>query len=504
MLNRFALSARSAVSSWHSPARAAVAIGIAAAAAILSFRGFYEPDLWWHLAQGRENLSGRLVRANVFSFTFPEYRQHFTSWLFDSTAYVAWIAGGGAAIQILQAGLLTATLVLVYRACRLRARTPTPVAAVAVLILGFFVIEPRAIPRPHLVSFACIAGCSLLVARGAARRSAAPLYWAVPAVAVWSNFHVEAIFGVLFLATFAACELVRPGDLPRHEAWRAAGAAAACGAATLATPYGWGLVRYVRENALVPQLLSIAELQPPYLPDYRAFFVYLAVAGALLVSRPRDLRLWEVLSAAIFAVLGLTYLRLTPLIFLVTAPMIAARLGAWIERGLDRRAILFTSLAVGILVSRIPIATLALELRAGTGAVKPAAYFSEDAVAFARAEGLEGPLFNSFNLGGYLAWTLFPRARTFQDSRLQAYPPEHFLTIINASASQADWDLIVSGVDWAVLSNPRPNQLSGAGRFPVADWATVFRDEAMEIVVRRRGRYGRLASFHERRFVGTR
>jgi hypothetical protein len=47
-------------------------------------------------------------------------------------------------------------------------------------------------------------------------------------------------------------------------------------------------------------------------------------------------------------------------------------------------------------------------------------------------------------------------------------------------------------VDWAVLSIPRPNQLSGEGRFPIADWALVYQDDAIEILVRRTGRYAGL------------
>ena len=48
--------------------RAPLLIAAIAAAAILSFRPIYEPDLWWHLAHGRENLNGPLVRTHLFSF----------------------------------------------------------------------------------------------------------------------------------------------------------------------------------------------------------------------------------------------------------------------------------------------------------------------------------------------------------------------------------------------------------------------------------------------------
>jgi hypothetical protein len=78
----------------------------------------------------------------------------------------------------------------------------------------------------------------------------------------------------------------------------------------------------------------------------------------------------------------------------------------------------------------------------------------------------------------------------FQDTRFQAYPPEHFRRTIAASVSQAEWDRVVAGVDWAVVSAPRPNQLSGAGRFPLSEWRSVFHDDAVEIVVRRTGKFG--------------
>ncbi len=60
------------------PARAGAsgAVGVAlvllalAASAVVSFRWCYEPDLWWHLAHGREIAAGALPRTNLFSAVF--------------------------------------------------------------------------------------------------------------------------------------------------------------------------------------------------------------------------------------------------------------------------------------------------------------------------------------------------------------------------------------------------------------------------------------------------
>jgi hypothetical protein len=467
------------------------ALAITGAAFVLSFRPIYEPDLWWHLAQGRENAAGRLIRSNLFSFNYPDYRQNYTSWGFDTAAFAAWTAAGPVAIQALQAGVLALTLAVVYAACRVRSGVA---GAAAVLMLGFFILEPRAIPRPHLVSFAALAACALVLERAFARRSAAALWWSVPIVALWSNFHVECSFGVAMIALAAASIAVRPASWPANERRRAVVVAVVCAAATLANPYGWGLLKYFYENWSVPQILDIAELQPPPLSTYRAFYAYLALSVALLAWRARDATVREVVVFAAFAALGLRFIRLTPLVWLATAPTVSHQLDRLASRRAARLMLAGAAVSLGITVSRLPIQQLFTQLAVGHRAVAPESFFSPQAIAFARRAGLEGPVFNSHNLGGYLAWSMYPAVRVFQDARLQAYPPEHFLSILVAARSQDDWNVLVADVDWAVLSVPRPNQLSGAGRFPPSDWAVVFRDEAMQIVVRRRGKYGTLAA----------
>jgi len=477
--------------------RLTLALAILIAAALLSFRTVYEPDLGWHLAHGREDAAGRLVRTNVFSFVAPDYRQHYTSWLSETVAYEAWALGGGAAVQTVMALTLAAAFAFLYAACRTRAEM---LPSIAVLLVSFMVIEPRAIPRPHLASFVGMAVCSWLIHRASAASSVRPLLWAPPLIALWSNAHIECVFGIALLGVFGVAEWLVPSTLSRRQAAQAIAIAAACLPAALLNPYGWGLFLYVYENASVPQLLAIAELRPAYWDQYRAFFIYAALALLALAAPIKRMVVWQLASTVACAALGWRYLRLTPLVVFVTAPLVAARLTALTTRGrVDARAVLVIALALTAVMARAPLQTFVTRLHAGD--VHPAAMFSPRAIDFVRAEGLAGALFNSHNLGGWIAWTLYPDARTFQDSRLQAYPPDHFRRMLEASRSQPAWDALVSGVDWAMLSIARPNALSGVGRFPPSSWATVFWDEAVEIVVRRDGRHASLAGTREYRIL---
>src|SRR5215218_252211 len=88
---------------------------LVAAASLVSFRSTYEPDLWWHLAQGREAAAGRLVHTNLFSAAYADYPQHYSSWLFDVGAYELFTRFGAAGAQAAQALLIAAALAIVAR-----------------------------------------------------------------------------------------------------------------------------------------------------------------------------------------------------------------------------------------------------------------------------------------------------------------------------------------------------------------------------------------------------
>ena len=90
--------------------------------------------------------------------------------------------------------------------------------------------------------------------------------------------------------------------------------------------------------------------------------MYLGVAVVLLITQPRRLALWEAAVALTFGVLGWRYLRQTPLLFLATAPMLAARLTWLTQVGIDARAMLVTAIASALLIARIPVTTMASEV----------------------------------------------------------------------------------------------------------------------------------------------
>ena len=265
-----------------------VALAILVASAVVSFRSVYEPDLGWHLAQGRENMSGRLVRTNVFSLTLPRLPS---------------------ALHVVVVGHERVRRVACRRRCRdpgarrrhrcgRRCRSSIWRAACSRAFCrrcssGSRVLRARAARDPAAAPrVVCgIAACSWLIQRSIATRSRQDrLCGRCRSSRCGATSTARCIFGVAARRALRGASSRGRRRSTRQDAVHALAIAAACAAALLVNPYGWGLLHYLYENASVPQLLSIAELRPAYLPTYRAFFAYAAIAVLLLLSLPRRSR----------------------------------------------------------------------------------------------------------------------------------------------------------------------------------------------------------------------
>ena len=98
-----------------------------------------------------------------------------------------------------------------------------------------------------------------------------------------------------------------------------------------------------------------------------------------------------------------------------------------------------------------------------------------DALAFVEAHGLRQRMYNDFELGGYLAWTGYPRFRVFTDPRLPAYPRSFHAVMGRGDLTRAEWDAVMDrhGVDSALLSYAGINRR--LAWWDPARWALVYR-----------------------------
>ena len=154
----------------------------------------------------------------------------------------------------------------------------------------------------------------------------------------------------------------------------------------------------------------------------------------------------------------------------------------------------------GILISALLLAACAFLLfaphvRYWTGQLPLAGFgtrpWTFQAMTFLRQQDLRGPVFNNYDIGGYLIYALYPKERVFVDNRPEAYPSSFFSEVLQPiQQSEEAWTRAMKAYGFnTIVYNVR--ERSGwtvdflNRRLKDKEWALVFRDPDKLIFARR-------------------
>jgi len=328
-----------------------------------------------------------------------------------------------------------------------------------------------------------------------------PRYLLPPLIALWSNFHAGAVFGVGAVGCWAVASVLEWHGRPEAERnlrlvlWAGA-VASACGLAFLANPFGLETLRYsLFHLKQVDQVVGLSEFSVPNPKVHAVFWALLVVTVSLTVfslrHRPRRW-LGLVLSLA-FGLLAARAVRVVPKFLIVTIPYAAAELtlllSQWRERtGKAQRWVFPVAGLVGFgaLALSVGVTPNARRLLVQGPSVGLDPYRLPEAMArFAQERGIAGRCFASWDVSGFVEWRL-PESQVFIDPRLRAYPEALFHALEKADEDQPTFDALMSqyGTEWAFRGHSFL-RLSGIGHFLPSDWAVVYWDEAGQLLLKR-------------------
>jgi hypothetical protein len=387
---------------------AAAVLAAAVMGALAAAHPSADPDVWFHLALGRQMAEAGGIPATESLCAVSEGRP-FTNheWLYDAALWGLHDGAGEAGWLALR---LAGAAVLAGLAAALALRLgASPAAAVVAVLLAVPVVRPWLADRPHVAAYAlALVLVHLLWARGRPGWGRVAALAAV--AALWANVHGSFPLAVVL----AALRVARPGtgeSARDRAAW--GGAAAAVAAATLLNPWGIGLYATVAHHR-GPVYRMLSEWAPwPWGQDpvRDACFGLLAAgaaAGFLLRGRRRAFDEMALLGA--FLVPALVAEKFVPGLLVGAVPVLAAHGTA---SGAFRRPLLAAAVAVALVGACLAVPPGAT-LRAGMDyAEQP-----REAMAFATGAGLSGRLFHPFNAGGYVAFAGAPSLQSFVDGRL--------------------------------------------------------------------------------------
>jgi hypothetical protein len=476
-----------------------------------------DSDTWWHLRAGEWIVqNGAVLQVDPFSYTRYGENWQYPGWLVQSAMYLIYSIFGPGGLNIWTASMVALAFALLWPALSggpfLRAFTVVLAAAVSGIYWA---------ARPYMVTFVFAAAFLMLLedyrwrdgSYNPRRLLLLPLL-----MAVWVNSHggfavgfiifgvylVDTIYRIVIRRYFPNLLLSQPrldGSLPlsaltshkfgltRKEIWLFAAALLTL-AAVLLNPSGPVMLLYPFKTVGIEALQGyIEEWQSPNFHSISVqpfAWLMLLTYGVVGAARMR-LALTDFLLFAGFAYMGLLAGRNIAL-FALAAPLVLTRHADFLLRALSQVSGFRFGIPMGrtsrykSLLNLTLLALLILVAGAKAAAVYPQAanqvYFEESmpvgAVQYLKQEVPPGRLFNTYNWGGYLVWTL-PEYPVFIDGRTDLYNDEIINQWLKVMRAESGWEEILD--EWGVRLVLIEPSMPAATALPQAGWTWLYQDD---------------------------
>jgi hypothetical protein len=474
-----------------------------------------DPDLWWHLANGRLMVATRSIpHVDLYSFSAAGHPWVMHEWLADLAMYLLFQLGGLPWLVAIFAGIVTAAAICLYLLLRRTGLAPT--GAAALTLVGALAGSTAWGARPQLVN---VLFCGLLLLGLIEYRAGRLRAWMLPPfIWLWANLHSAFLVGLIISGLFVAGEAFdawrrSEGSMPRRRLTALAVAVGVGGVLSVINPFGIQTILFSIGTLTSPLIQN--NIQEWASPDFHSLpgllveaMIFLLLGG--LATRRVRARTGEWLLAFALLYLALASQRHVPLFVLGAAPLMGRCAQALLSVAssllppVDRRsateaalryrparpvgpsvALGAINLALLIVVGTGMIAYRALPgLRPATETAAISAALPVQATDALQRLGRPVRVFNYYDYGGYLVWRLYPDgSRVFIDGRVEVYGPEVFSQYLRVSYLAAGWEdvLVQSHPDAIVLPSGHP--LVGILQQD-ATWTLLSRDRVATVFTR--------------------
>jgi hypothetical protein len=429
--------------------RAAVIILFALLFALATFIPV-DTDTWWHIRSGEYTLTQGMIYTDPFSFTKAGEPWTNHSWGAQLILYGVWRLAGNFGLAIYTSGLATAGMVVVYRMCAgnvyLRAFALVIGAATAAVFWS---------PRPQMLSF--FLSTVILYLLYLHKRQKIDRLWLIPIVmGLWGNLHAGFSIGFILLFGSIAGEVLgnifdRNSEhvVPWGGVRKMIVVTAVSMAALVINPYGLQMLTVPFQTVSIGALQNfIQEWNSPNFHERQTWpfiILLLGLLGAVGASS-KKLDWTDFVLASGTAFMSLLAGRNIAVFAVVATPILTYHLDAmlternWvmqpIKRATPRMARLNAILVSVILLGALAKVLLVLDSETVTEAQRER--LPVEAANYLNEARPNGPMFNSYNWGGYLMLAA-PEYPVFVDGRTDLYGDGFLTSYLSVAAGRPEW-----------------------------------------------------------------
>ncbi|MDD5430792.1 MAG: hypothetical protein PHP03_01045 [Candidatus Pacebacteria bacterium] len=475
---------------------------------LLVFYGFFlthktnliTADLGRHLKNGQEFFQNFSVNeTNLYSYTQPDYPTINHHWASGAVFYLAYKYFGFSGLSIFFIILSLLTFLIFFRVAYRRVGMGVA-GLVALPAIGL--MASRIEIRPETFSY-LFAGIFLLVLWGF--RDGIISYrqlLVLPVLQIfWVNLHIYFFLGPLLIGVFLLRSLIVENlrDQSRKLFNILSFTALAClvnpaGLAGALVPFNifrdYGYALY--ENQTVWFIENF--LGQPSFYILKAVTALLAISFLLVLFKKKNFAMINFMVGIIFVGMAWLAVRNIALLGFFALPILSTNIGRAFENEIKEHslAIDLSALAAIVIVLIAAISgswqynfsdwrQMGIGLEQGNSA----------AADFIKKENIKGPIFNDYDIGGYLIFHLYPQEKVFVDNRPEAYGADFFKnTYIPMQNDEKKWKQVEEKYKLNAIVFSVTDVGEGAQGFlikRIADpgWAPVFTDGQIIIFLKR-------------------
>ena len=447
-------------------------------------------DIGRHIKNGELILHGNLqvLHENYYSYTYKSYPFINHHWFFGVISYILYRLSGFDGLSVFYILLLMATFLLSFDSAR---RYSSFYMALFFAMISFIMLISRAEIRPEGCSVFFVALDFWLLQRFLQKEiSARILIFTIPFIQlIWVNTHIFFPLGIVLVGLFLWQANINKEDKSCTDLLKLVFTLTV--AACLINPSGlWGMLTPL--NGFKKFGYDLAENQSVFFMIHRfgdnvtyKYFIFAAailLIGMIMAVYREKLKVLPValLSGFIVLVTFKAVRLIMPFGFLFI-PLSAYFYGP-ILKGAKINFILGLISAVGIILYfwLMPIQPqIGLMPRVNASA------------EFYKLNGLKGPIFSNYDIGGYLIYHLQNQEKVFVDNRQEAFPVDFFRKVyIPMQEDPVVWDDLKEKYKFNIIYFYRHDitpwgQAFLIDRIQDPKWAPVFVDDYAIIFARR-------------------
>jgi hypothetical protein len=464
-----------------------------------------DPDLWWHLANGRLMLATRSIpHLDLYSFSAVGHPWVMHEWLADLGMYGLYRLGGLPLLVAFFALIVTATAAILYGLLRHAGLHPT--AAVVLTLVAALAGSTAWGARPQELNPLLMA--TLLAALIRYREGRLHAWMLPPFIWLWANLHSGFVVGVIIAAIFLAGEAFDAwrgtrGAMPWARLRALAIALAVSLPLAAANPFGIQALLFAIGTLTSPLIQN--NIQEWASPDFHSLAglmleaIVLLMIGGLITGKVR-VRSSEWMWALALLYLALSSQRHVGLFVLGAAPLYGRSTQALLAAAAGFLGVTRRPAGTGKPVRlTLAVINLALLVVVGAGMVIYRALPNLEPTHEAQAIGTTLPvsavadlaslkrpmrIFNDYSYGGYLIWTLYPTGgRVYIDGRVEVYGAAVFSDYLRVDYLATGWPGVLAQANPDVIILPNGHPLIQLLEQD-ASWQQFSRDRVATVLVR--------------------